>query len=150
MLKHHTLAAVSAAVITLFLAPAGHSAEQNQSQTEPQAPVTEVKSDDRVTRALLTTGIQDREPVDEIISLDKNHGRIYYFTEFVNMKGETVSHRWEYKDKVMAEVNINIASPRWRAYSSKNIKPEWTGIWTVSVVDENGKVLKENLFEVVE
>jgi hypothetical protein len=50
----------------------------------------------------------------------------------------------------MGEVNFNVGSNRWRSYSSKNLLPEWTGIWTVSVIDDKGNVLTETYFEVTE
>jgi hypothetical protein len=133
------------------------SAENQESQDKAPESIDQPSQQDQasqskghVARALLTTGIVDREPVDEIVSLDNDAGRVYFFTEFVNMKGANIVHRWEYKGKTMAEVNFNVASPKWRSYSSKNIKPEWTGIWSVYVVGEDGKVLKESVFEVLE
>lgn len=103
-----------------------------------------------LVRALITSAIENREPVDEIMSINKHQGRVYFFTEFSDMKGKQITHRWEYKGEIIANVNFNIGSNRWRCYSSKNILPEWTGIWTVYVVDDEGKTLKESLFEVVE
>jgi hypothetical protein len=114
-----------------------------------ETPATPPKSE-HVLRALLTTGIENREPVDEIVSLDKNSDRIYFFTEFSGLKGHMVRHRWEYNGKVMGEVNFNVGSNRWRCYSSKNLLPEWTGIWTVSVIDDQDNVLTETYFEVTE
>jgi hypothetical protein len=75
---------------------------------------------------------------------------VYFFTEFSGLKGKVVKHRWEYDGKVMGEVNFNVGSNHWRSYSSKNLLPEWTGIWTVSVIDDKGKVLTETYFEVTE
>ena len=130
----------------------------DQPQTPTEAPVPEpesatatsetVKKNPNVTRAILTTAIVDKEPTDEIVSIDKNQERIYFFTEFANLKGKVIKHRWEYQGKIMAEVNFNIGSSQWRCYSSKNILPEWTGVWTVSVIDDENQVLAETYFEV--
>lgn len=103
-----------------------------------------------VSRAQFTTAVENREPVDEISRLDINHARIYFFTEIRGGQGETVSHRWLYRDKVMAEVSFRIQGPRWRVWSSKNLLPFWTGTWTVQVVDGNGVVLAKKRFEYVE
>ena len=119
------------------------------SDTTP-APAASPPKSEHILRALLTTGIENREPVDEIVSLDKNRDRVYFFTEFSGLKGKVVKHRWEYDGKVMGEVNFNVGSNHWRSYSSKNLLPEWTGIWTVSVIDDKGKVLTETYFEVTE
>lgn len=134
------------------------SAQEQQEGTGHTPPMAEPSEDavkkppqsEHVVRALLTTGIENREPVDEIVSLNKNQERIYFFTEFTGLKGQMIKHRWEYNGKVMGEVNFNVGSNRWRCYSSKNLLPEWTGIWTVSVIDEKNNVLSEAYFEVTE
>ncbi|MCG6968921.1 MAG: hypothetical protein LJE85_04050, partial [Gammaproteobacteria bacterium] len=76
-----------------------------QAPADTTTPAASPPKSEHVLRALLTTGIENREPVDEIVSLDKNHGRIYFFTEFTGLKGKVVKHRWEYDGKVMGEVN---------------------------------------------
>ena len=75
---------------------------------------------------------------------------LYYFTEVRDMAGQTVKHRWEYGDQVMAEVEFEIGGPRWRVYSSKNLQPGWTGDWKVSVVDAAGNPLSVNTFTYTE
>lgn len=124
--------------------------------TEMPSPATSSTASDlnkknkNVIRAILTTAIEDKEPTDEIVAIDKNKDRIYFFTEFANMTGQAIKHRWEYQGKTMAEVNFNVGSAKWRCYSSKNLLPEWTGIWTVSVIDDKGQVISESIFEVTE
>ena len=50
--------------------------------------------------------------------------------------------------QVMAEVKFRVGGgPRWRVHSSKNLLPEWTGKWTVVVLDESGWPLKASMFE---
>ncbi len=103
-----------------------------------------------VSRARFTSAIENREPVDEITTLDISHARIFFFSEIRNGQGQTVTHRWLYKGKVMAEVSFDIKGPRWRVYSSKNLLPFWTGTWAVQVVNGNGEVLTEKRFEYME
>ncbi len=100
-----------------------------------------------VGRAQFTTGVENREPVDEVTTLDTRHGKIYFFSEIRNGQGQTVIHRWLYRGDVMAEVSFDIGGPRWRVWSSKTLLPAWTGTWTVQVVDSNGDVLTEMRFE---
>ena len=61
-----------------------------------------------------------------------------------------ITHRWEHNGVVKAEVSFDIGSPSWRAYSSKNILPEWTGQWTVRVIDSSDRVLQTSSFAVTE
>ena len=120
-----------------------------EASVAPDTPAAPPQSK-HVLRALLTSGIENREPMDEIVSIDKNRDRIYFFTEFTDLKGKSIKHSWEFNGKSMGEVNFIVGSNKWRCYSSKNLLPEWTGIWTVSVVDEKNNVLAETYFEVTE
>lgn len=103
-----------------------------------------------INRSQFTTAIVDREPTDNVVMLTNNSEKIYYFTELSNLKGQKITHRWEYQGKAMAEITFNVKSDRWRVFSSKKIKPEWTGEWSVVLLDENGKPLDVSKLEVVE
>ncbi len=94
-----------------------------------------------VARAIVTSGISEREPVDDVNQLAADAGQAYFFTELRGMQGQRVVHRWEHKGQVMAEVGFDVNGPRWRVWSSKNLMPEWTGVWTLSVVDGAGEVM---------
>ncbi len=103
-------------------------------------------ADDGVTRSAFTSAIEEKEPVDQIKELTTDSSKIYFFTEITGMDGLTMIHRWEYNDKVMAEVSFAVKANRWRVWSSKNLMPAWTGEWQVSVVDEGGNVLATESF----
>jgi len=101
-----------------------------------------------VARAIFTTAIADREPVDNLDTVSNSTQRVYFFSDLRGLAGQIVTHRWEYNDKVMAEVTFKVGDgARWRVYSSKNLLPEWTGQWSVIVSDESGWPLKISLFE---
>lgn len=102
-----------------------------------------------VARAIFTTGIEDREPVDELAELPADAGQVYFFTELQGLEGRTVSHRWEYEGRVVAEVPFEVGGPRWRVYSVKTMSPELVGTWTVMVVDESGWPVDAGVLEVV-
>jgi len=104
------------------------------------------QADDGVARSVFTTGIQDREPVDQVGQLSNDHTQIYFFTEIQGMKGHTITHRWEQGGEVRAEVTFNVGGDRWRVWSSKILEPSWLGEWQVSVVDEGGNVLAQESF----
>ena len=99
-----------------------------------------------VARGTFATAIDHREPVDSVTSLGSDRNRVYYFNEFVGISGRRVMHRWAYQGAVVAEVPIAIGGPRWRAYSSKNLDASRLGEWTVSVVDESGRVVHTDSF----
>ena len=103
-----------------------------------------------VERAQFTHGIENREPVDDIVLLENNETEIYYFTDLRKLTGRTVTHRWEYEGRVMAEIPFKVGGPRWRVYSKKTLLPSQLGKWTVVVVDESGWPLHATVFRYVE
>ncbi len=94
-----------------------------------------------VVRALFTSGIAKREPVDTIKDTSDVEQKVFFFTEFKGMEGQTLIHRWSYLGEVRAEVTFKVRAWRWRVYSSKVLISEWASDWTVDVVDGNGTVL---------
>jgi len=111
---------------------------------KPAPPPAPAASSEVIKRAVFTSAIVDREPVDQLDSLATGVDSVYFFTEIMGMDGEPVTHRWLRDGVVMAEVVIRVGGPRWRAYSMKTLLPEWTGAWTVEVMDGDGHKLAEN------
>jgi hypothetical protein len=102
-----------------------------------------------VARAIITTEIMDREPVDSIDTLSNDHNQVFFFTELENLSGQTITHRWEYAGETMAEVPLEIGAARWRTYSSKTLHQGWLGEWKVSVIDEEGRELSSTTFNYI-
>ena len=99
-----------------------------------------------VERAVFTTGIKNREPQNKVTMLRNNQQKIYYFTELKNMTGKTVTHRWKFNGKVMAEIRFKVKGPRWRVYSRKWLERNRTGTWSASVISESGRTLSTSTF----
>jgi len=119
------------------------------SEPEPE-PATDVAepaaTDPHVAVATFTSDIIEREPVDNITFLENDQGRIIFFTDLRNLKGQTVTHRWELGGEILATVPFDIGGDRWRVWSSKDLRPEWLGEWKVSVVDQNDVVIATRSF----
>ena len=94
--------------------------------------------DAKVARAVFTSGIENREPVDELANVSADLSEVYFFTDLRGLEGRTVTHRWELEGETVAEVSFQIGGPRWRVYSKKSLGPGLKGDWTVVVVDESG------------
>jgi hypothetical protein len=99
-----------------------------------------------VARAQFTTAVVDREPVDQVVKLDAQATRVFFFTDLRNLQGRTVTHRWEFEGQIMSEVDFKVGGPRWRVYSAKSLNPGETGKWTVLVIDESGWPLRATIF----
>jgi hypothetical protein len=100
-----------------------------------------------VVRAIFTSSVQDREPVDQLEEVTIDAGQLYFFTELRDLQGQAVKHQWKYQDQVIADMNFNVGADRWRVWSSKSVQPERIGIWTVSVINGNGNVIAMKTIE---
>jgi hypothetical protein len=89
------------------------------------------------------TGVENREVSGSADSFPANVGKVSCWSQIKGVKaGETVTHEWYWGDKIMASVELKINNQqRYRTWSTKTIMKEWTGKWTVKVVDSSGKVL---------
>jgi hypothetical protein len=111
------------------------------AEASSDAPMEAPEDAGRVARAQFSTAIESREPTDSLETLENDVNRVYFFTELVDLTGRTVTHRWEKDGVPMAEVEFQVGGPRWRVHSSKSLEPAWVGTWTVTVVDDSGRVL---------
>lgn len=101
-----------------------------------QTPVASAEK--RVARAQFATAIEDREPVDQITVVAPPLNTVFFFTDLRHMQGHTITHRWEYKGRLMSQASFQVEGPRWRVYSKKVLDPGDYGEWSVTVVDETG------------
>lgn len=105
------------------------------------------QSSDVIKRAVVTTAIDNREPVDEVTQVETGIDKVFFFTEIVNKADSYITHRWFLDGKLEAEIVLKIGSDRWRTYSSKNLVPELhSGQWQVEVIDQQNQVLVTRTF----
>ena len=124
-------------VCALLLAGGGLQAEELTESPVPDA---------YVARALFTSEVVNREPVDQVVSVGSESDQIYFFTDLRNLTGRTVRHRWEFEGQFMGEIEFQVGGPRWRVYSRKSLVPGATGKWTVLVLDQSGWPLHASIF----
>ncbi len=101
-----------------------------------------------VSRAIFTIGIDNREPVIMVDSIDSgSYDSISFFTELTDLEGHNVTHQWTYNNEVMFEKTFEVKGARWRVWTSKTLLPSWTGTWTVKVLDTDRTELASKSFE---
>ncbi len=102
-----------------------------------------------VAESALARKVEQRQPVDVMTEVPADIGRLYCFTRLVGADSETrVVHVWSWEGREMARVELPVRSSNWRTWSSKRILPEWSGAWTISILDAEGNLLKEIAFQV--
>lgn len=106
-----------------------------------------------VIRAQLSTGLEEKEPIDEIpnvVTVDSEGLiRIYLFTEIQGMEGQLHFHDWYLEDERVARVEISPSVDPMRASSAKYIDRHMVGDWRVEVVTEEGELLAKGAFSVL-
>ena len=71
----------------------------------------------------------------------------YHLETISGVNPASVHHQWLFDDKVMFEKSFEIGGERWRVWTSKTLLPDWTGTWTVKVLNEEGSVLERKSFD---
>ncbi|MBS3799333.1 DUF2914 domain-containing protein [Pseudoalteromonas sp. BDTF-M6] len=107
---------------------------------------------DKVSRAVLTTQVQDREPVSALgreIAMDDFDDRLVFFTELRGLQGQQVSHIWYFEQQQVARVELGVHTARYRTFSSKRIMPSQAGLWRVELRDNNNKLLATREFRLI-
>ncbi|KZN52300.1 DUF2914 domain-containing protein [Pseudoalteromonas luteoviolacea] len=105
-----------------------------------------------ISRAVLTSGIENREPINvlkHLVEPNRFQEKLFFFTEIKGLQGEVVQHLWFHQDQLMADITLPVSTPRYRTYSSKNIMPSQTGEWRVEVITQGGQLLAQKSFRIL-
>jgi hypothetical protein len=100
-----------------------------------------------VTSKTFTTSIVDGKPADDQKAFENTVNKIYFYTVLEGLKGQTVTHRWKYSGRVISNADIAVTDDPFSTWSSNGMESNWTGFWTVEVLDNNSKVIGVDTFE---
>ncbi len=101
----------------------------------------------KVTRNVVATAVENRQPVEATAPIAADVGQLFYFTE-VEGGPATIQHVWIWQGRTMATVSLEVKSSRFRTWSSKRIQPDWKGQWRVEARTSDGAVLSFKDFEI--
>ena len=95
------------------------------------------------------TAMENREIVNPDSSFSADVGQVYCFTRITGADTETsITHIWYLDGVEMATVELTVRGPNWRTWSTKTIFSDWTGEWSVDVLDAEGNLLRSKSFTV--
>lgn len=120
-------------------------ADASQAATNPDCQIQQ----GQVSRAMFTTRIENKEPVNQVLILENKYKQVYFFSDLRNLDGHKIIHRWEHDGHVVAEKVFSVKGPRWRATSTQLLDPTMLGRWTVVISDSDGCPLKAVVFQYV-
>lgn len=105
----------------------------------------------KIKRGLLTNGVFDKEPIDELVppfKVGENASlKLFYFTEIRDMKGQSLFHQWIKDGVVIQKTTINPQGKRWRVSSNRELTRADIGRWIVQLLDQEGLIYHEVVFE---
>ena len=119
-----------------------------QEKAKPPAPAKE-KSEFAIARAVVGTGVENKEPVAAADSFPASTEKVSCFIEATNVpKDMELTAVWSMGDKEMRKINATVkAGPRWRTWVEKKVGG-MKGDWKVEIKAADGKVLKDVKFKV--
>lgn len=140
----HAAPMLSVMLLALVGAPLA-AQEEGQDTTTQDTVAQEAMPQDtaapgfEITEAVVATGVEDREPMGADSTFAAAVGTLYFYTVFEgDFEPTQVEHVWMHDGQEIARVPLTVEGPRWRTWSSKDVLPDWTGSWTVKVVDAAG------------
>ena len=99
----------------------------------------------------LCSGIEERMPVGPAETFPPDIENVYLWCKVTGATDSmSILVAWYYGDQEMATVELPVKSAYWRTWSSKRILPEWTGDWTVRLLNADGNGIKELNFTIAE
>ncbi|QLQ34036.1 MAG: DUF2914 domain-containing protein [Candidatus Thiothrix singaporensis] len=123
--------------------PSWQAVQAEDAIATPATPQETTQAAPQVSRSAFTTGINAHEPVDQLTQISAGQ-EIYYFTELANLQGHVVTHRWERDGALQLGLQFPVGAQRWRVHSNKNINANLPGTWTVTVLNDDGSILKQD------
>ena len=139
------------AVLAILMLPVlGTAQEAAEDTTQKATQAADSTAGVMTVEAEVCTGIQDRMPVGAATEFPADVDTVYLWTKVTGAKDTTmIVDVWTHEGEEMARVELPVKSPSWRTWSSKAIRPDWTGKWDVKVLDADGNVLKGLQFTIV-
>ncbi|MDH5443941.1 MAG: DUF2914 domain-containing protein [Gammaproteobacteria bacterium] len=103
----------------------------------------------QVIKAVFTTDIKKNRPINEVLILENNIKKVYFYSEIKNMQGKKVYHTWEHRGKKLYQKSFDINEKTERLISSKILEKTLTGEWMVLISDENKVPIKAVMFKYI-
>lgn len=104
----------------------------------------------RAAEVVVTTGVQERMPVDAIQSYVASVETLFCYSRITGARSEaTVWHVWYHEGEEMVRISLPVRSPNWRTWSRKTIPAGGRGVWRVEVLDDQGGVLGSQDFSLL-
>ncbi len=139
--------AILIALVAAFVACAGMTPLWGQEKAKKENPPKE-GSGLTISRAVLGTGVENREPAGVAAVFPAATEKVYCFLEAANIpKDMEISLVWFHGQKEKRKMSLPLkAGSRWRTFAHKNLGG-LKGDWKVEIKDAEGNLLKDLAFK---
>ena len=96
-------------------------------------------------RAIFTTEIANKEPVNDLNSVAITSQTVSFFTELVNLDGKVVTHRWSVHGNVVYTKDFRVGANRWRVWTTKTITPFKDDVVVVQILVDGQAISQESI-----
>lgn len=96
-------------------------------------------------RAIFTTAVENKEPVNDLNSVAVTARTVSFFTELVNLNGKTVTHRWSVHGEVVYAKDFRVGANRWRVWTTKTITPYEDDMVVVQILVDGQAISQETI-----
>lgn len=113
--------------------------------------IEEKESTLNIKQMSICKNIINRKPIQSGKTFSTTVDSLFCYTLLSNTGGKQhLTHIWEYDNKVMSKIRYSVKhSSNWRSWTRKTILPHQTGLWSVSVEDTSGAIIKKIQFNIV-
>jgi len=136
----------TAGIITLLATTTG-AVEAVRTEAGQQLVEMDHPASESVSTRIFTSSIVDGKPSNKMNAFENTVDTIFFYTVLEGLKGETVTHRWKYAGRIISNADISVTDDPFPTWSSNKMEPNWTGFWTVEVLDRNSEVIGVGTFE---
>ncbi len=96
---------------------------------------------------VIAIDVGERQPTGEGTEFPADVGELVAWTRVTGLANTTVRHVWRHQGHEEV-IELSVGGSPWRTWSRRTIPAEWTGAWTVEVLDAQGNVLATAEFTV--
>jgi hypothetical protein len=123
---------------------------KNLGQTQKIVKIIPEQNKINVKKMVICKNIINRRSIQPGKTFNNTVDSLYCYTIISNSGGKQhLTHIWEYDNQVMSKIKYTVKqSLNWRSWTRKTILPHQTGLWTVSVEDTSGAILKSIQFHI--
>ena len=111
---------------------------QTDGSESPEEPVKQLT----LTQHMMCEAIKELEPINTAIVFSIDVEKVICYTTFDPVPEKTVIyHNWYRRNVLNTKIKLSLRQPRWRTYSSIQLRETDKGPWRVEITDAKGRIL---------